>query len=126
MPGEYGTTQGVGVVVPHQAKVRVDAALKSCSLGMIGFVALCDAVIGQKSTIQIAFGTIGNIDSPGLDNNTQIIDSLRVMLKKNFVGVQCQTKFPLEIDANDRQKGMQNSPAVMNRHTIINVATVES
>ena len=126
MPGEYGTAQGVGVVVPHQAKVRVNAALKSCSLCMVGFMALCDAVIGQKSTIKVAFGTVGNIDSPGLDNNTQIVDSLRVMLKKNFIGVQCQTKFPLQIHAYDRQEGMQNSPAVVNRNTIINVATIVS
>ena len=91
------------MVMLHQTEIGVDATLEGCTLGMPGFMRLRYAVIFQKSAIHIAFCAIGNVNPARLENNSKILDSLGVMLKKDFFWMQYQPKLLLQIGANDRQ-----------------------
>ena len=92
------------MVMLHQAEVRVDTALEGGTLGMPGFMRLRYLVIFQESAIHIAFCAVGNVNPARLENNSKILDSLSVMLKKDFFGVQYQPKLLMQIRANDRQQ----------------------
>ena len=88
MLAQHGSAQGIGMVMLHQTKVRVDVALESGSFFMIRFVPLRYTVIRQQSAVKVAFGAIYDIDSPWLDDNAEVVDPLRVMLKENFMRVK--------------------------------------